>query len=180
MLFLDMDGVLMNYEGQIAAHGVPRYREGAHWITQPRETWPQGMLDADVAYCQTMEHPEFWSGIQPMDDAHLLWQYCAPLKPQVLTAAPTDRPGETRFSLIRERIAQDKRASIWTHFDPEFPVEHIHVCLRHEKAQFARIGATLVDDTPGNCREWEEAGGIAILHTDALSTIRKLQEVYHG
>jgi hypothetical protein len=176
-LYLDMDGVLMNYEGAIEAAGVVRYRDGAHWIAQPRDTWPPEMVQADKAYVTCMEGVGFWSGIKPMSDAVLLWNFCRPWQPHVLTAAPTDRPGETKFSLIRDRIAQDKRVSIWQHFDPIFPAEAIHICLRHEKSKFSHEGAVLVDDTPGNCAEWTARGGTAILHKDAITTIKILREL---
>ncbi len=184
-LYLDMDGVLMNYEGAIEAAGVPRYKDGAHWISKPRDTWPAEMIAADKAYVDCMMRHDFWAGIKPMDDAHLLWSFCRPLQPRILSAAPTDRPGETKFSLIRDRIADDKMRSIWQHFDPTFPGDAIHICLRHEKATFAGRGPEygeqhiLVDDTPGNCEEWTAGGGTAILHTDAITTIRKLRELFH-
>jgi len=169
----------MHYEGAIESHGVPRYKDGAHWISRPRHEWPQEMIDADVAYVACMEKETFWSSIKPMHDAKLLWHFCRSYNPEILTAAPTDRPGETRFSLIRDRIAQDKRDSIHRHFDIIFPAERIHVCLRHEKSKFAAPGHILVDDTPGNCHEWTEAGGTAVLHTDAITTIKKLRELLH-
>lgn len=185
-LYLDMDGVLMDFEGAIQAHGVPRYRDGLHWITRPRDEWPEAMVEADRAYVSCMAKEHFWDTIQPMADAHLLWQFCRPLRPHVLTAAPSDRPGDTTFAGLRELIAQQKRESIWQNFDPTFPAGSINVCLRHEKPSFAKyqpdddgVPPLLVDDTPGNCREWTEAGGTAILHTDAISTIRKLQELLH-
>lgn len=180
MLYLDMDGVLMDFEGAIVAHGVQRYQEGAHWISRPREEWPAAMIAADIAYVEAMELPTFWSSIKPMADAHILWQFARTLQPHVLTATPSDRPGCDKFTVLRDRIAQQKRESIWGHFDPTFPADNINICLRHEKAAFAKLGSVLVDDTPGNCHEWEAAGGVAVLHKDALSTIRILQEIYHG
>lgn len=179
-LYLDMDGVLMNYEAAIEAAGVVRYRDGAHWISRPRSEWPAEMIQADKDYVACMERPDFWTGIKPMGDAHQLWQFCRSWQPHILTAAPSDRPGETKFGLIRDRIAQDKRTSIWQHFDSTFPGDGIHVCLRHEKAEFSRPGAILVDDTPGNCSEWNARGGTAILHTDALNTIKILRELGYG
>ena len=35
----------------------------------------------------------------------------------------------------------------------------------------------LIDDHAGNIREWEAAGGIGILHTDAASTINDLKKI---
>lgn len=181
MIYLDMDGVLMDYEGAIEAAGVVRYRDGAHWISKPRETWPPEMIAADKSYVDCMMRHDFWQGIKPLPDAYLLWDFCRGFHPEhhVLTAAPTDRPGETKFAQIKDRIAQDKRRSIWTYFDGTFPATNINVCLRHEKAHYSRPGAILVDDTPGNCEEWTHRGGTAILHTDAVTTIRKLRELLH-
>lgn len=178
-LYLDMDGVLMDFEGAIFAHGVKRYADGAKWITKPRDQWPDEMVAADKAYVGAMALPTFWPSIQPMTDAKALWAFCASLNPRVLTAAPSDRPGEKRFAELFPVIAKQKCNSIWEHFDREFPIEHIHVCLRHEKAHFAKPGAVLVDDTPGNCEEWTAAGGIAILHKDAKTTIAQLLEIFH-
>jgi hypothetical protein len=176
-LYLDMDGVLMDYEAAIQASGVKRYREGAHWISRPRAEWPAEMVQADKEYVAAMEHPDFWPSLKPMADAHQLWTFCQQFSPQILTAAPSDRPGETKFAAIRDRIAQQKRESIWKCFDTVFPATSIHVCLRHEKANYARSGAVLVDDTPGNCAEWEARGGTAILHKTAAETIYKLTEL---
>ena len=36
----------------------------------------------------------------------------------------------------------------------------------------------LVDDTLGNCQEWEAAGGIAIHHKDAATTIKRLRALF--
>ena len=47
-LYLDMDGVLMNYEGAIAAHGVEQHHAGAHWISKPRDQWPPEMVAKSV------------------------------------------------------------------------------------------------------------------------------------
>jgi hypothetical protein len=178
-IYLDMDGVLMNFEGAIEEHGVPRYRDGTHWITRPRSEWPEAMIEADRAYVLCMAKHNFWSSIRPMSDAHLLWDYCRLLHTHVLTAAPSDRPGDTTFAGLFDEIARQKRESIHQHFDPTFPADHINVCLRHDKHTFAGPGHILVDDTPGNCTEWTAAGGIAILHTDAITTIRKLSELIH-
>lgn len=179
-LYIDMDGVLMNYEGAIREAGVVPYPEGAIWISKPRNTWPPEMVAADKAYVECMLRPDFWSGIKPMLDARILWDFCISLQApmDVLSAAPTDRNGETKFAEIKHLIAQDKRRSIWTYFDPHFPGDAIRICLRHEKASFAEPDAILIDDTPGNCEEWTARGGIAILHTDAITTIRKLKEIF--
>ncbi len=90
----------------------------------------------------------------------------------MLTATPAS-------ANYKHRCAADKLHTIHRHFDPTFPVEHFHAVLRSEKRSYAHPGAILVDDMLPNCDEWTAAGGTAILHTDAVTTIRKLRELLH-
>lgn len=171
-LYLDMDGVLMDFEGAIAAHGIVPYADGLLWLHRPRSEWPPEMVAADAAYVDVMNLPTFWPSIEPMSDAHVLWDFCKQFDPSILTAAPnkTDQ---------RERITRQKRESIWRCFDPTMAADRIHVCLRSEKAALSHSNAVLVDDNPANCSEWIKEGGIAVLHRDAVSSIRILRELFN-
>jgi hypothetical protein len=173
-LYLDMDGVLVDYEGGIAASGFTPYPHGKQYIHRPREEWPPEMVATDAAYVNAMARAGFWHSLAPLPDAHLLWNFSRLHDHHVLTALPN------RMDAHLERIAQEKRESIWWHFDPVFPDERMNLCLRHEKASFAKPGCVLVDDTPANCHEWEAAGGTAIHHTDATTTIKALRKLGYG
>lgn len=169
-LYLDMDGVLMDYEGGIAASGVVPYPHGKQYIHKPRSEWPQEMIDADAAYVACMARDDFWLGLKVLPDAKLLWGFAKRFHHHVLTALPN------RMEDYSKRIADDKRLSLRQHFG-YIPDYRIHTCLRHEKASYARPGAVLVDDTPANCEEWNKAGGTAVHHKDSISTIRVLNEL---
>lgn len=171
-LFLDLDGVLLDFERAIAEHGIETYPESRNYIHLPENQWPPEMVEADKAYKAVMERPDFWNTLRPMKDAHKLWCYCllhfSPFS--VLTAVPKDT--KRQFD-----IGIQKRHSIWKHFSSTFPYDNIIVCKRSEKASYCRFGDILVDDTPANCREWEAAGGIAILHVSAENTIERLRTI---
>ena len=107
-----------------------------------------------------------------MKDAQLLWDFCRSLDPHILTATPVN-------AHYRDRCAKDKLDSVHKHFDFRFPADRFHAVLRSEKKALAKPGAILVDDMPPNCEEWNAAGGTAILHKDALSTIKILRELLH-
>lgn len=174
-LFLDMDGVLMNFEGHVRKHGF--WWEGPTYHHLPESEWTEAQATNDRKYKDLMATPDFWTTMEPMADAHMLWNYCRPLGAQVLTATPAK-------AAYRDRCANDKLRSIHQHFDPTFPSHDFHAVLRSEKRKFAGSHengdrAILVDDMEPNCREWTEAGGIAILHRDAVSTIRILREILH-
>lgn len=171
MLYLDMDGVLMDFDGH-KSKWIARW-EKREYHHLPRAQWTPEETERDAKLHDVMALPEFWRTMPPMADAHILWSYCRPLHPRILTATPA---GAT----YRERCRTDKLQSIFEHFDSTFPVEDFYAVLRSEKRAHAMPGSILVDDMAANCHEWEAAGGVAVLHKDALSTIRILQEIYHG
>jgi len=48
---------------------------------------------------------------------------------------------------------------------------------REDKAKYAKSDTILIDDKPNTIDEFNKAGGIGILHTDAVSTINKMKEI---
>lgn len=170
-IYLDMDGVLMDFESHISKWLAPPWA-GRTYHYLPKSEWTEEEQANDLRYQNAMEDHTFWRTMPPMSDAHLLWNFCRPWGHHIMTATPSN-------ATYRARCSADKLHSIHKHFDPVFPIQQFNAVLRSEKASFAKPGAILVDDMPANCKEWCEAGGTAILHTDALSTIRKLQELIH-
>lgn len=173
MIYLDMDGVLMDFDrglkeaGFFVWHEQPGNRMYHH---MPKDQWTPDELTHDRQIQNLMRRPEFWHGLQPMPDAFLLWEHCAPWGHHILTAAPSAAGG-------LEMARTNKWGSIGRHFDPHFSPSRFNCCLRSEKQQFAANGSILVDDMPANCEEWTAAGGTAILHKDAISTIKILKEL---
>jgi hypothetical protein len=55
--------------------------------------------------------------------------------------------------------------------------EDVILCFRPEKAMQSGNARILIDDNSENIREWEEAGGIGILHKNAGRTIRCFDKV---
>lgn len=172
-LFLDMDGVLMDYESHTDKWLSPRWA-GRVYHHLPFDQWTPEEVTNDRRYKDAMADLYFWRTMRPMADAGILWSFCRTMRPRILTATP-------HGATYAARCANDKLATIHQHFDPTFPVEDFHAVLRSEKALFAADGphCVLVDDMLPNCLEWAKAGGTPILHRDAISTIRKLEELLH-
>lgn len=167
MLFLDMDGVLMDFNKAIVACGI---ENDGYYLLSPSEWTPeQRVLHGRII--RQLDEPDFWPSVQPMADAHELWSYCRPHHPHVLTAV-------LKEAKHPEWVKLCKRESIYRHFDPTFPMaERFHCCLKEEKRLWARKDHILVDDNYANCVDWHKHGGTAILHKDAKSTIKQLQEI---
>lgn len=175
-IYLDMDGVLMDFESHVATWLKPVWR-GRLYHHLPIAEWTEEEQTNDRRYKQAMADHKFWHTMGPMADAHELWDWVrfqtgGAGMHYVLTATPANID-------YAKRCAADKLASIHRHFDPTFPKEQFHAVVRSEKRAFARDGAILVDDMPPNCIEWELAGGTAILHKDTKTTIKRLKELHN-
>ena len=58
------------------------------------------------------------------------------------------------------------------------PNVKVNIVLRKEKIQYCKGPEDiLIDDYAKNIREWQAAGGTAILHTSAESTLEQLKEL---
>tara|TARA_R100001443_G_C3334786_1_gene173139 strand:- start:673 stop:1185 length:513 start_codon:yes stop_codon:yes gene_type:complete len=110
-----------------------------------------------------------------MPDADVLWGYIKQFQPFMLTAVPRDSRGP-----IAKRAWKDKTRWMMKNF--KLPSSRMKIVLRKNKKNFAMDGRDkrpniLIDDHIGNIKEWESAGGIGILHTDAASTINDLKKI---
>ena len=64
----------------------------------------------------------------------------------------------------------------------KWPASKIFPVLRADKKRFAKDGRDgrpnlLIDDYIGNCQEFRNRGGIAIVHTSANNTIKELKAI---
>ena len=110
-----------------------------------------------------------------MRDADVLWGNIKQFQPIMLTAAPRHARGA-----IAKRAPEDKIR--WMKKNFRVPRSRMRVVLRPDKKKFAKDGRDgrpniLIDDHAGNIKEWETAGGIGIVHTDAASTINDLKKI---
>lgn len=150
-LFLDLDGVLVDFErGVLEATGKPVDEQ------TPRQMWS--------ALART---PGFYANLHWMPDGRRLWDYAASKEPVVLTGLPFGRWARPQKL---EWCARE--------LGPEVPVI---TCFTREKTSRALEhvddGETpvIVDDRDRIREGWEAAGGIFIHHSDAESSIEALK-----
>ena len=134
-------------------------------------------------YLGTGFKDDFWSELPvdtylqlpKMPDADVLWGYIKQFSPFMLTAIPRPQRGP-----IAKRAPKDKTRWMMKNF--KVPSSRMKIVLRQNKKNFAMDGRDkrpniLIDDHKGNIRDWESAGGIGIVHTDAASTINDLKKI---
>jgi len=103
---------------------------------------------------------EFWSKMLWMKDGKTLWKFIKDLNVEILSAPP-------------RKLHEGKK--IWVKQN----LGNIILNLIHarNKKNFAHKKAILIDDMIENILQWKSAGGIGILHTSAVKTIKELKNL---
>jgi hypothetical protein len=167
-LFLDLDGVLASFEGRV--------RELIH-LSKKESGLLMDEAEKDDSIDKRLmwkvihrydEHTPFFYTLDKMPDADELFDFVLEHFDHddigILTASghtPSDAP-------------QQKKRWVRKHFGDY----HVEVVAKSpDKAAFATPTTILIDDRAKSLDPWIAAGGIGILHTDAKSTIKQLQEL---
>lgn len=151
-LYLDMDGVICDFESKFAeiTPELPDHQRFRHAV---------------------LDHKIF-TLLKPMPDAKKLLNYVQCLRLvdiQILTSVGTFDEERGYQAKIQKRAWLDRNNIFYqTNF----------VRCKPEKAQFADANSILIDDSPGCIDPFIKKGGWGILHTDADSTILKIEEVF--
>lgn len=147
-VFLDMDGVLADFEAGFEA----RFGFRAGSIPSP-----------DVSAALRSE-PDFFRDLPPMADLETLWRYFEPLKPVVLTGVPENFPA----ALAAKRAWLDRHLGAHV---------RVIGCLRSEKHRHGLAGDVLIDDWDRYRKKWTAMGGHWITHRSAEESIRRFEEL---
>jgi len=152
-IYSDMDGVLSDFDKRFMqfSDGIPpgqyEQRKGKE------EFWK--LIDDTVGV-------PFWAGMDWMPDGKEYWSYIEKYNPIILSA-----PSKNEESKYGKRIWKKRN----------MPNNKMILVPAWKKQEYATPTSILIDDRADNINQWEAAGGIGILHTDAASTIAKLKEL---
>tara|TARA_R100001443_G_C3353290_1_gene177310 strand:- start:1068 stop:1643 length:576 start_codon:yes stop_codon:yes gene_type:complete len=158
-IFLDMDGVLSDFESKITEMlGSKVWNDDAgHKVYDDHK--------------RELTAKHMFRLMDPLPDAWKLTDWClnSGIHTEILTAAGT---------VNREIVVRDKIEWIREHINPYWTV--IPTFKGSQKAAFAHKKAVLIDDRDKNIELWIEAGGIGILHTTADNTIKQLNDIINS
>lgn len=147
-IYVDMDGVLVDFMKPVRAVN-PAIREWA---------------DDDILWPIVKAIPNFWEELEWMPGGKKLWEYVLPHNPSILSAPS------------RNDVRSPSGKLAWIHRHLGWDTNY-HFTRSSRKCELARPYAILIDDLAGNVRQWNQAGGIGILHKsvdETLSILRSL------
>ena len=111
---------------------------------------------------------DFWHTLEWMDDGKNLWKYItsnSEHEVNILSAYaswdPNSKPGKR----------------VWVKKNLKPKPNKIFLVKREQKQNFADKNSILIDDYKRNIKDWESAGGQAVLHINRNVTIAKLKKL---
>jgi predicted kinase/5'(3')-deoxyribonucleotidase len=137
-LFLDLDGVLADFDGFI---------ERELGIVNNRENEAPDFWDRVRSYAGRL-----YRDMEPLPHATELYQRLKPYRPVILTGVPFSLP----------TAAQDKREWVKAHIDPDVQVV---TCKSRNKSKYMLPGDVLLDDWEKHKAAWTDKGGVWITFT---------------
>lgn len=154
-LFLDLDGVLADFDGFI---------ERELGIVNNRENEDPDFWDKARAY-----KGRLYYDMKPLPDAKALFDALRPFKPLILTGCP--------WSI--ESAADDKRQWVYEQIDPKVEVV---CCKSRNKRLYARAGDLILDDWTKYKTDWEaKCGPDTFIHYtgDIKASLKTIKEKLH-
>jgi cytidyltransferase-like protein len=149
-IYVDMDGVLVDFDGG--------YEKLTGMTTQEADAKGPEFFWKPISKAGA----KWWITLNWMSDGKQLWDYVKKYNPELLSA-----PSREEASRMGKRV--------WV--KRELPGVKLILRSADKKQEFASPTSILIDDRKKNIEQWEAAGGVGILHTDAASTIKKLKEL---
>lgn len=152
-LFVDLDGVLADFDGGV-------FRALGKFPSE---------LSEKVMWPVLAKTPGFYAGLDWLPGAQDLWTAVRPHSPTILTGLPRGQWAEPQ-----------KRQWCLRELGPEVPVI---CCLSREKGQAASavLGPdeipVLIDDRLKVKESWDLTGGVFLLHTSVSDTLASLKEM---
>jgi len=151
-IFCDLDGVLVDFEkGYEDLTGIDIKNQ----FVQGDEKFWAPLTDAGA---------KFWAALDWMPDGKLLWRYIKKYHPNILSA-----PSREKSSKVGKEA--------WCRINIPNQYKNLLLVPSWEKKDYAGENKILIDDMEKNIKEWENNGGIGILHKSTVETIFKLKKL---
>lgn len=153
-IYVDMDGVIADFE--------KRFKEMTGKLPSDYKT-EKGF---GTNFQKLIDEGHF-ATLDKMPDFDTLVNFLETVPVEKCILSSTARP-ETNFTVATQKMQWLAKVGInWA---------KVFVPGKQLKQGYATPNSILIDDTPIVIEQWNAAGGIGILHTDAISTIQMLKQ----
>ena len=152
-IYSDMDGVLSDFDKRFMEFSDGKLPSQYEKEFGREKFWE--LIDGKVGV-------PFWAGMSWMPDGKTLWSYIEKYNPIILSA-----PSRNQESRYGKRIWKKRN----------MPSTKMILAYADKKKEYADSTSILIDDREENIKQWNEAGGIGILHTSASNTIAQLKKL---
>ena len=170
-IYCDMDGVLVDLVGGVLDYSKndpsnKSLRKEVENILKLGWGWtekhPELQEGLDYINNIVSNDVEFWATLPPMPDKDMLWGYIAQYNPIVLSHPWDDASEEGKREWVAAELSPPPT-------DEKYTGDKYMFAVNEDGSP-----NLLIDDFEKYIGPWQAAGGIAILHTSAESTIKKL------
>lgn len=157
ILYVDMDGVLVDFLKGAGQATSMNFKTHMDWEKVKQTEW------------ETLSKmgSRFWARLPWMKDGKQLWNYVKDYEPRILSAFPQAKQN-------KQHAINGKKEWIKKNLSG---VKEVNLVKGQDKQKYARKNTILIDDSERNINQFNNAGGIGILHTDTKSTIAKLKGI---
>ena len=152
-IYCDMDGVLTDFDENFKSLNLKNLSPDQYKSKYGIEKF-WDFIDIDNKL-------KFWTEMKWMPDGKELWDAIKDKNPTILSA-----PSKSPSSRLGKRL--------W--IGNNIPGTPLILASAESKKNYARKDAILIDDRISNINDWNNAGGIGILHTSTSSTLDKLSK----
>jgi len=153
LLYVDLDGVLVNFVKSFAAiTDDNRFKHPHDYHSEYGDAFWDLLKDQGT---------DFWKNMEWMPDGKKLWSYVKYKNPIILSTPVSGfKPSyDGKETWVRQHLG------------------NVKIILSDRKEQYATDNSILIDDMERNISRWVAAGGVGILHKSAADTIAKLKQL---
>jgi hypothetical protein len=166
-LYLDMDGVIVDYQGAYAS-----LAKTIDWKGLDQEYWEELVHKKYGAVSST---PEWWASLDWIEGGREVWKVAHHLFKHVCILSSASSTDPKRFDVV----AEGKRQWLKKHMPQIHSNDIFIVQYKGQKKNYANKTSILVDDVTITIKDWNASGGFGILHSHKhyKETIETLMDI---
>ncbi len=176
--YLDMDEVLADLRGQALKYTGYDMGMFQHKSYNELKDDEKKILTKIFHHCDYSN--DFWNTMPLKEGAMELYSYCCENFDEVVLLsrfrAPKEAPQRFNATQFMKLKWAHQHLSLGGDLPKVVVTDKLKSVLLQNRPDLQQI---LVDDLSVNIKDWEKAGGIGILHSNAFDTILKLNQLIH-